>query len=108
ATRQSPKEIEAVKFWVLRGFQAYFNQARGENAPLRIRNEEREQRCILALMTYLHRKPPEEIVAFLNRKPAEDATAEEDLSLRPLQEQLAALHYIRREAVKAIGETRHP
>jgi hypothetical protein len=108
-TLQDPKQLDAVKLYVLKGFQAYFNQTRGEKFNLRIRNEEREQRCLQALLAFLQRKPSEELLAFLNRKQTDDEPSpEEEAALRPLREQVAAFHYVRREAVKALGETRKP
>src|SRR5262249_26187929 len=64
-----------------------FALTRGENA-IRIRDEEREKRAVLTLLEYLNRKSP--------------------LSESSPPEEVAAVVYIRREADRALGQTRYP
>ena len=108
-TLNDPKQIDAVKFWTLRGLASYFNLTRGENR-IRIRDEERQKRCIQALLAYFNRKPSAEILAYLNRKvdDEKEPTEEEELVLRPHREELAAFRYVRRENLRALAETRNP
>jgi hypothetical protein len=84
---KDPKQTDAVKLYVLRGLHDFFALTRGENA-IRIRDEEREKRCVLAMLEYLNRKS--------------------SLSESGPPEEAAAVVYLRREADKALGETRFP
>jgi hypothetical protein len=87
ATLNDPNQLEAVKFYAARGMGNMFAWTRGENR-IRIRDEDRERRCIQALLDFYSRKPT--------------------LSASASPEELAAVHYVRREALRALGETRHP
>jgi hypothetical protein len=87
ATLNDPNQLEAVKFYAARGMGNMFAWTRGENR-IRIKDEERERRCIQALLDFYNRKPT--------------------LSASAAPEELAAVHYVRREALHALGETRHP
>src|SRR5262249_46909669 len=73
---KDPKQSEAVKSYALKGFHDFFALTRGENA-IRIRDEDREKRAVLALLEYLNRKPP--------------------LSESAPPEEVAAVVYIRRD-----------
>lgn len=84
---QDPKENDAIKLFAFRGLRELFALGHGEN-PIQFKNKEREGRCIVALLDYLNRKP----------NIREGAAADE----------LAAIPFVRSEAVAALGETRYP
>jgi hypothetical protein len=81
------KETDGIKLFACRGIKDFFVLGQGDN-PNPFRSKERETECIAALL------------AFLNRKPAlpDDAPTK----------QSAAIPYIRRDAIAALGETRYP
>ncbi len=76
------KQLDAVKIWVLKGMRDLF-------AARRFKDENREAACILALVEFLERKPI---------SPLEGAPPEE----------VNAFRYLRREAIRALGQTRLP
>ncbi|HLJ96811.1 MAG TPA: hypothetical protein VKU02_26795 [Gemmataceae bacterium] len=82
---QDPKETDGVKLFALRGLRDVFT-AGGDESPFA--DKEREARVIAALLNYLDRKPAL----------AKDAPPEE----------LAAVSYVREEAVAALGQSRYP
>ena len=82
---QDPKENDAVKLYALRGLRDVFATG-GDESPFA--DKEREARVIAALLEYLARKPTL----------AKDAPPEE----------LAAVNYVRVEAVTALGQSRYP
>jgi hypothetical protein len=84
---QDPKENDAVRLWALRGLKDFFALGQGDNSNP-FRNKDREAHCIVVLLDYLGRKLP----------PSPGMTSSE----------LAALRYVRNEAVAALGETRYP
>jgi hypothetical protein len=83
---QDPKESDAVRLFAFRGLKKLFSLEHGD-AP-RTFKAERRDRWVQALINYLSSKPAVQ----------GDATPEE----------LAAVGYVRREAVAALGQTRHP
>jgi hypothetical protein len=82
---QDPKEGDAVKLYALRGLRDVFAAGKDESP---FADKEREARVIAALLEYLDRKPAL----------AKDAPAEE----------LAAVNYVRVEAITALGLSRYP
>jgi len=72
---------DAVKFWALRGLTDLF-------AVVRPKPQKREQDAIQALLD------------FVNQKPA--------LPPRATREEVAAVRYLRRQAIRALGQTRFP
>ncbi len=82
---KDPKENDAVKLYALRGLRDVFATG-GDESPFA--DKEREGRVIAALLEYLARKPTL----------AKDAPPEE----------LAAINYVRVEAVTALGQSRYP
>lgn len=84
---KDPKQGDAVKLWTLRGFQEFFKLTRGPDA-IRVRDEERERRSIQAVLDFVNRKS--------------------DVSDSASPGEVAAFQYVRRDAVKALAETRHP
>lgn len=83
-----PKQPDAVKFWALNGLVSYFSRTLGPKATTRIKDEERANRCILALLDFVTRKPP--------------------ITERTTPEEINGLRYVRREAVRALAETSKP
>jgi hypothetical protein len=84
---EDPKQLDAVKFYALQGLKTMF---RLKNAPdaYTFTDKDLETRCILALDQFL-------------KRPAnwpKDATPAE----------IDAFRYVRREAVRALGQTRFP
>lgn len=77
---KDPTETEGVKLWALRGLRDYFA---GRQPP-----KPREPVYIAALLDYLQHKAKQETPL-----PAEEE---------------AALRYLRRETIRALGQTRHP
>ncbi len=84
---KDPAENEGVKLWAFRGLRQLLAQGYGENGTP-MKNKERESRCIVALLDYITAKP----------KLSEDTPSDE----------LAAIVYVRREAIAALGQTRFP
>src|SRR5438552_9138584 len=82
---QDPKENDAVKLYALRGLKDTFALG-GDESPFT--DKEREARAIAALLEYLARKPT--------------------LSKDAPPEELAAVNYVRVEAVTALGQSRYP
>jgi hypothetical protein len=81
---QDPKEGDAVKLYALRGLKDFFALGRGDSA---FSNKEREARTIAALQDYV-----------LHRPPLKEA----------LPEELAAVSYVRVEAIEALGQSLYP
>jgi hypothetical protein len=84
---KDPKENDGIKLHAFRGIRDFFALGRGDNANP-FRKKERESQCIAALLEYLNR--PSGL--------SENAPADEK----------AALHYIRKDAIAALAETRYP
>jgi hypothetical protein len=84
---QDGQENDGVKLYAFRGLKELFASGRGDS-PFPPQKKELEGKCVRALLDYVGREPT---------LPAE-ATPEE----------LAAIHYVRTEAVKALGYTRLP
>jgi hypothetical protein len=82
---QDPKENDAVKFYALRGLNKLFASGRGESP---FSDKGREARVIAALLEYVAHKPA--------------------LSKEAAPEELAAVSYVRTEAVAALGLTLYP
>lgn len=82
---QDPKENDAVKLYALRGLKEAFTSVSDESP---FTDKEREGRAIAALLDYLNRKPT--------------------LSQDAPPEEVAAVNYVRVEAVAALGQTRYP
>ena len=82
---QDPKESDAVKLYALRGLKDFFALGRGESP---FSNKEREARVIAALLDYVMHRPP--------------------LSKEAPPEELAAVNYVRVEAIQALGQTLYP
>jgi hypothetical protein len=82
-----PKENDGIKLFAFRGIADFFKLGQGDN-PTPFKNKELEKRCIKSLLDYVGRKP----------------AVDEDLPA----DQKAAAHYIRRDAIAALGETRYP
>jgi hypothetical protein len=80
-----PNYDDAVKNYALTGLANLFI-AKGED---RVKDEAREGRCVQTLITFMHRKPPF------------------DPNTRT-PEEVEALRYVRREAIRALGETHVP
>ncbi len=76
---------DAVKLYALTGLTNLF-RAKGED---RVKDEEREKRCVKALIDFINRKP------------------EGDLSAKSAEE-VEGLRYVRREAIRALGQSRLP
>lgn len=83
---KDPQESDAIKFWALKGLSNLFALSRGPSAQKF--NREREERVVRTLLDYLGR----------NWALPESATPEEQ----------AAVHYIRREVIRTLAETRYP
>ncbi len=83
-----PAEQEAVKLYAFRGLRDLFALTQLPNNPFQFKNKERETRCIAALLDYVSKPAP----ASPEASPGE----------------VAALHYVRAEAVAALGQTRYP
>jgi hypothetical protein len=82
-----PQENDAVKYWAVKGLKGIFDI--GANGDVdAFRDKAREARCIQALLDYLTVK----------------AKASPDLP----KEEAAAISTVRREVVKALGQTRFP
>ncbi len=84
------KENDAVKLYALRGLRDFFALGHGDN-PVSFNKkdrEERENRCIDALLKYLESK----------------ASLPESAS----SQDRGVLHYVRPEAIAALGQTRYP
>jgi hypothetical protein len=81
------KENDGIKLWAFRGIKDFFSLGQGDN-PNPFRNKDREARCIAALLDYLGRKST--------------------LSDLASPQEKAAVPYIRKEAIAALGETRYP
>jgi hypothetical protein len=84
---KDPKENDGIKLHAFKGVKDFLALGRGDNANP-FRKKDREAQCILTLLEYLARKP--------------------DISDTAPAEEQAALHYVRREAIAALGETRYP
>jgi len=84
---RKPQENDAVKLWALRGLSGLFEIGANDDVDA-FRDKEREARCIQALLDYLGERS--------NLPPG----------LPP--EEVGAITYVRKEAVKALGQTRFP
>jgi len=84
---KDPKESDGIKLHAFRGVKDFLALGRGDNTNP-FRKKDREAQCILTLLEYLARKP--------------------DISDSAPPEEQAALHYVRKEAIAALGETRYP
>jgi hypothetical protein len=84
---KDPAENEGVKFWAFRGLKDFFRLGAIDNLDP-FRDRDREARCVQALLDYLGHKPA--------------------LAANAAPEELAAVSYIRGEAVAALGESRAP
>jgi hypothetical protein len=82
---QDPKENDAVKLYALRGLRDLFASGRGESP---FTDKEREARVITALLDYVAHKPT--------------------LSKEAPPEEVAAVNFVRAEAVAALGQTIYP
>jgi hypothetical protein len=85
---KSPKEIDAVNLWALRGLKEWFEQVQA--GKLAFKDAKREERCILALQQFVARPRPASLPA--------DAPADE----------VAGYQFVRREAIRGLGLTRYP
>jgi hypothetical protein len=85
---RDPNENEGVKLFAFRGLKELFAQGRAEDQNPFNRKKDREAACIAALLEYLARK----------------------LALRSgaSPQEIAAINYVRSEAVAALGQTRLP
>lgn len=84
AVLQNPRESDGVKLYALRGLKVLFEAGSPEQSVFK--DPKREARTIAALQAYIARKP--------------------DLPTDPME--VEGLRYVRREAVRALGMTRHP
>jgi len=84
---QDPKENDGVKLWACFGLRDLFGLARGEN-PVKFKSQQRESQWAQALYDYVNRK----IEVPSSATPAERA----------------AIPYVRKEAILALGQTRYP
>jgi len=82
---QNPRESDAVKLWAFRGLHELFEATRPQD-PL-FKDAKRESRTLMALADYIGRKR--------EQLPSE-------------AEQVEAVRYVRREAVRALGLSRQP
>jgi hypothetical protein len=82
---QNPRESDAVKLWAFRGLRELFEATQPQN--LLFKDAKRESRTLMALGDYVGRK-------------REQLPTEAD--------QLDAVRYVRREAVRALGLSRQP
>jgi hypothetical protein len=82
---QDPKENDGVKLYALRGLRELFVSGRGESP---FTNKEREARVINGLLGYVMQKPA--------------------LSRSATPEEVAAVDYVRAEAITALGQTLYP
>jgi hypothetical protein len=82
-----PKETDAVKLYALRGLKDLFALQHLPERPYTFQNKERERKSILALLDFLVRK--------VNLAGASE-------------EEVNAFRWVRREAIKALAETRYP
>jgi hypothetical protein len=82
---QNPRESDAVKLWAFRGLRELFESSKTEEPA--VKDAKRESRALMALADYINRKP-------------EALPSEAD--------QLEALRFVRREAVRALGQSRYP
>jgi hypothetical protein len=87
---QDKNQSDAVKFYALKGLADLFAAAPGSNIPGKraLKDEGREDKCIVALVEFLERKS--------------------SLSANAPQEEIDAFRYLRREAIRALGKTRTP
>lgn len=108
-TLRDPKQNDAVKLWALRGFTTFFNLSRTEVTG-RVKDEQREHNAILALLEYLTRKPSPEIEKDLKTlaTKVDSPSLADEMEERNAREELAAVRYLRRDNVRALGETRYP
>jgi hypothetical protein len=81
------KENDGIKLHAFRGLRDFFALGQGDN-PTPFKTKEKEARCIAALLDYLSRRPA-------GRRGADP-------------KEVAALHYVRAEAIAALGQTRYP
>lgn len=86
---EAPKETDAVRFYALQALKNVFSAVNPEDASRSpVTNADTELRGIQALITFVNRKSPLSV----------DASAEE----------VEALRYVRREAIRALGSVRKP
>src|SRR5262249_5883153 len=81
-----PQENEGVKLHAFRGLKKFLQIGRAEDSTA-FKNRDREARCIRVLLDYLGRQPEK---------------------LPENSRELAALNYVRREAIEALALTRYP
>jgi hypothetical protein len=84
---KNPNEIEAVKLWACRGLKELLEQGTPTKSIL---DPKRERECITALVEFIARPRPASLPA--------DAPADE----------VGGYQYVRREAYRALGNTRYP
>jgi hypothetical protein len=82
-----PSENEAVKLFAFRGLKDIFSLGRADNTSA-FKKKDREAKCAQALLDYVNRK--------LTLHPGADA------------KEIAAINYVRSEALAALGQTRFP
>ena len=95
-TLKDKDQIDAVKFWALHGLEGLFTASYSYSAvPVNERPNRRaltkadlEDQCIVALVEFVLRKP--------------------NLSPNPTPEEVEAFRYVRRQAIRALGQTRFP
>lgn len=98
AVLNDPKQWDAVKLWMLRGLEGLFNASyvmaavpgneRPNHRAFAIKNESLENDCIQALADFILRKPI--------------------LSPNTPEDEIKAIQYVRRAAIRALGVTRLP
>jgi len=84
---QDPNENDGVRFFAFHGLKKLFSFARAEDQNP-FKKKDREAQCIGALLAYLDRKP--------------------SLPQGATPAEIAAVNYVRAEAVAALGQTRLP
>jgi PBS lyase HEAT-like repeat len=82
---QNPRESDAVKLWAFRGLHELFEGTKAQD-PI-FKDAKRQTRALMAVADYISRKP-------------EPMPTEAD--------QVEALRFVRREAVRALGQSRDP
>jgi hypothetical protein len=84
-----PKENDAVKLHAFHGLRNFFALGQGDN-PTPFKTKAKEARCVAALLDYLNGNPRSG-----GRRGGDPHEA-------------AAVHYVRAEAIAALGQTRYP
>jgi hypothetical protein len=86
---RKPQESDAVKLWAVRGLHDIFALEPGAGGNVDVfQDKEREARCIQALLDYL--------------------SAKSKLSRELPADEVQAMNMVRRDTVKALGQTRYP